>query len=315
MDLKKALLLAGFGAAASGMTAVTATSAGAWCSPYMQVEATLDPSARMATPGTAIRITGHFWDNGTYQLVWAPSRQLIATVVVTTNGRFAADLVTPEVDPQAYGTPDARLQIKVEQGGKVGNDALTLEVLDPRKAPPPPVVDSSPGVPQSNTVGRPLSVATTVPGSFTGPAGPGGAATQTPLLQAPGRSATQGAPTLQPGGGTSSGPAAAPSVSPALGLAGLVQPSVATVNRPASPAVAGDVTGAPSSKTALGDLWDGFNSGLRSRTSGPGLADLPATGSHPLVSPGALLLLPVGLSALAAGFGLTEARRRRVLAS
>lgn len=292
------ILMAGFGMTAMGMTVVTATSAWAWCSPSYMVEATLLVAPIAATSGTEVTVAGKSWASGTYQVVWAPTREVLATAIVT-DGQFLARFQMPEVAPQMY-----QEGLKVEQDGKQGKDALAFQVLTPAEA----------AQRQEAGVGAAQTASVTGPSTASSDSGPGLA----PVSPAPGRGGTQIVPGVQaaPSVGSGAGPsplvagAANPAARQDSGLAGVVQPAVAPGDRLASPSAVEDAPGAPSSKTALGDLWDGFSGGLKS-PSGPGLVDLPQSSSNPLTSPGVLLLGAAGLGALVAGFGLTEARRRR----
>jgi len=72
-----------------------------------------------------------------------------------------------------------------------------------------------------------------------------------------------------------------------------------------------EATPAPAPRSATADLWSGFAGGTRART--PGLADLSGastSGSSPMAM--AVGVLSAGLVALAGGFGIAEAKRRRV---
>lgn len=295
MNVKRAVLVSAF--ATIGVV-LMATSAWAWCSPYIDTSSAMSISPSAAAEGTVVRVTGAHWAPGPVEAHWgSPSGRLLGRTTVDMSLSFSLDVRIPAGSPErsiiVFHTGSVESQRSHpfvvlgqdgapigETGGDTGS-ATTSGRVGGRAVPP------------VEAAGTGAAPAGAIPAGDGLPAAPAEAAASPKAVGAAGRlQATPAAP---------------------AGIAGRLVNPVPVPAAAATPTVVGpaaEVPAAASSRAALSDLWSGFSGGQGS--SSAGMVDLSET-SDSGVNP--VIVLPLGMVALLAGFGLAEIGRRRATAS
>jgi len=332
MNIRRKGFLAGGAVAALVLTA----SGLAWActgvtSPYIN----LSPNRALA--GTEVGLTGGNWiANAPVSIVWSSSGQSLGTPMSSSAGALWTRVTIP-----ASAAGGSYYVKAIQNADKQAATTFTVEVVGQDTTPtnsgpagssdlavtggnggpaqtnqpsyvtggsnvgsggiPTPHNSTTPGPggssPAPNDAGQP-AVATAGPAVDSAPSGAVSAPVANASAPAPVSAATPGA-VAQPNPVANA--ANVPAVSPAAARPGTA----------AEPEVMAPSAVAPAPRSATADLWSGFSGGIKAHT--PGLTDLSGA-SNSSSSPMAMAVgvLSAGLVALAGGFGIAEAKRRRV---
>lgn len=309
MRLTRSALAAGFAVLAS---VALATSAWAWCSPYVSTSSFVSVSPSRAPAGTEVAVRVGHWAEGPVEVRWASATgEVLNTGVMDRSEEITIPVTIPmsAADGQAslvvvHGASQMAAPVVVSSGA--GNASVTVEgesstevsSAGPAKATPVPA-------PSGETV-------TTEPSATAGPA-----AARLPAAVAP---STFGLPQAPASSGTATPAQAGRPVTGPLAVARRTAPPLAapTAGSIVPVPVAGSVApvavaGGPSVRSLAGDAW----SGATDTASSPGLLDVrsSATGVGATSGAGvAVGVFTIGLVSLAGGFALAEARRRKAYA-
>jgi len=309
MLVRRSVIVLAFAAVAS---VLLASSAWAWCSPYYDTTTSLTVSPNAAAAGTEVQVYGQHWAPGYVEVRWDSASgpllgaswvtlpivdfRLKATIPAGADSSRSHNLVAihREAPPQPGAVPPADESLP---RGAFAPFQVLASSGSPVTTPPPAgsLTGTANGGQASNGAGAPapLTGSTGITGQGTNPSP---SAQGAPVPAAAGNATTPSRP---------SDPARAPS-----GLAALVSAAPA----PSAAPVAQDEAAAASPASALGELWQGFETG-RNPSTASGLNNLPATRDPLQQATSLLVLLPLGVLTLGAGFGAAELRRRRVLAA
>ena len=294
----------GLGVAFSAMFAASV----AWaCTPSAQISAR--PGSGRG--GDQITVVGGAWDTlGPIDIHWNSVDGPVLASASGSTSDFSVSVRIPEVAPDIYTIVATQPRL----GGGVTKAAAAFQVTTTGGGAGATSSSGQTTTRASGGSGR--SVASSSPPASSGSDQAGEATEVAPsvVTPAPGAVAT-GDPTTSGRAATAASGArnGASASSPAAG------DTRAPVTQAGAPPVAvresGDQTPAPLSTSALvsNDLWGGFTS-TSGLGVGPSLVEAPAAG-HPSVTTAGLAVFSFALVALFAGFGLAEARRRRVSAS
>lgn len=303
----------------AGLGVIVGAASVAWgcasvTSPYLNA---LQPNSAQV-PATVV-VSGGNWVGGTnLNLVWAPTGQVIGSVTSSGDGGFSARV---EIPAAAERGEDYVAYVRAVQGLKYANTPFGVDSPAQEGSPTVPKHDpvtsmSTSGGTGEKQSGQKQQVDETNNDSVvtdqSQPAGSGGIPTR------PADSTADAATTAQRSTNGSTAPAAAGTASRARQGSTAARGASASPLAPA-PAASSDSTPAAAAtpsqvaRGSLGDLW----TGVEGAAAAPGrsLLDLQTdanTAPSGVVGVGGVLAL--SLVALAAGFGVAEVRRRRVMA-
>ncbi len=283
---------------------VLASSAWAWCTPYVGNSSYVSVSPNRAPAGTEVSVRVGNWAAGPVEVRWASATgTVLNTGVVVRDGD---ELVIPATIPA--GATDGSSSLVVVHGASqmaaslvvssgAGSTNVTVDEESSTDV-------SSAGPAKATSVALPSGEkVATEPSTTAGPvAGRQPAAVASSTFSLPQAPASPGTVTAAQAGRTAAGPlAVARRTAPPL--AAPVTGSVVPV----------PVVGGPSVRSLASDAW----SGATDTASSPGLLDVrsSATGAGATSGAGvAVGVFTVGLVSLAGGFALAGARRRKAYA-
>lgn len=304
MMVRRSVMVAMFVAAATAGSVVLATSAWAWCTPYLDRSTTVQVLPNRALADTVVTVEGRNWAPGRVEVRWATATgKELGSAVVGDSLSFSVPVTIPDEEPGARA-------VYVVHGPS--QRSATFQILAPNattvSAPAP---ESSSEVSTVGAAGAPAPATAT-----TGDSGTDGAQAviATPQVASTG-STDQGGRA-----GTARTGAQAATVSSQAARGGAISSAlhatagqVSGTTSPVAPGVDAAPGEAPSpavdGRVAAQDLWSGFAAGSRSPV--PSLINLsPSTGSPGGPAAG-LVVAMSGLVALFAGFAFAELTRRR----
>lgn len=283
MGLRRARLALAGGA----ISVVMAVAGVAWaCTESAYVEA----APNNAAPGSQVTVTGSQFGEAPVSIHWAsPDGQTLAN---TAGPRFNVTVTVPQTASGTY-------YLFAVQSGEAPK-AAPLTVTGPEPAEPPPAQEA-PAPPQP-------TAADPAPGDTTPaeqPSDPAPAATAGPASSQE-RASTQ-ARVPRPAGAAGS---ARPIDRPATNAPAPAPASAGLEGSEGQPPASGPL---PSARSVAGDLWSGFGSGT-AQLPGPGLgAETPSSPQRSGLFAG-IVLLAIGLTAMALGAGVALRRRPRAQA-